>query len=387
MFSHRTDWSFTSNPLMVQLNALKEKKVPIFDLTESNPTRAGICYPKEKILTPLRDAQNLLYRPEPFGDMKARQAICAMYKRQGIFIEPVQIVLTSSSSEAYSFLFRLLLNPKEAVLFPRPSYPLFDFLAQLNDVVMESYPLAYYDVWELSEEKLKAAIHENTKAVVVVNPNNPTGSFVKEDELTRLNHICRKHKLVLISDEVFWDYRFEDEKKDAKSLVDNKPVLTFTLGGLSKSLGLPQMKLSWIVVSGPQNRVEDALKRLEIIADTYLSVNTPSQNALSDWFLQKEKIQKQIKARIEKNKSVLLKALSETSLSLLRAEGGWYGIIRLCDTETEEKWAMDLLEHHHVFVHPGYFFDLEEGAHLVVSYLTPVDIFEEGIKRIVGYDA
>jgi len=370
---------------MSTLHALKEKKVEILDLTESNPTHAGFCYPAKEILFPLNSVKNLDYRPEPLGDVKARQAICAMYAREKIFVNPDQVILASSSSEAYSFLFRLLLNPKETVLFPRPSYPLFDFLAQLNDVSMESYPLVYHDLWELNEEKFKAAIHKNIKAVVVVNPNNPTGSFIKEDELTRLNQLCREHKIALISDEVFWDYRFEDEKVKAKSLAGNKDVLTFTLGGLSKSLGLPQMKLSWVVVSGPSDDVKKALQRLEIIVDTYLSVNTPSQNALPAWLSLKGKIQKEIIGRLQKNLKILHELCAGTVLKPLNVEGGWYAILQLPEGICEESWVLELLAKHHVFVHPGYFFDLDAGAHVIVSLLSPEDVFKEGIKRIVGH--
>ena len=331
MFSHRTDWSFASNPLMLRLKELKERNVKILDLTESNPTRAGFSYPGKEILRSLSKPANMLYQPEPFGGLKAREAICKMYKRQGLCVVPSQVVLTSSTSEAYSFLFRLLLNPQEAVLFPRPSYPLFDFLAQLNDVKMQHYPLAYQQGWGVDGQGLKSLRTEKTKALVVVSPNNPTGSFVKEKELAVINQFCQERGLAIISDEVFLDYVFDEEKVKVKSLADNKSVLTFTLGGLSKSLGLPQMKLSWIVVSGPQEEVQEALKRMEIIADTYLSVNTPSQNALDDWFLQKEKIQKQIKKRAEKNRKTLKDALSKTSFKLLHAEGGWYAIVRLAD--------------------------------------------------------
>jgi len=382
MFSHRTDWSFALNPLMLRLKELKEKQIKVFDLTESNPTRAGFSYPKNEILKSLSKPESLLYQPEPFGDIKARQAVCAMYERQGFSVEPSRVILTSSSSEAYSFLFRLLLNPHEAVLFPRPSYPLFDFLAQLNDAEICPYPLVYKKTWEVDEEGLKAAVTDKTKALVLVNPNNPTGSFIKEQELFMINQVCDENHLAVICDEVFLDYAFSKETHLAKSLVDNASVLTFTLGGLSKSLGLPQMKLSWIVASGPEKEVQEALKRLEIIADTYLSVNTPSQRALSSWLLQKEKIQKQIKARIEKNKRVLSNAFSKTSLTVLHGEGGWYGILQLPQGTDEESCALNLLESHHVFVHPGYFFDFAEGAHIVLSYLTPEDVFRQGVQKI-----
>lgn len=384
MFSFRTNWSSDINPLMSCLEALKAQKVEIFDLTESNPTRAGFRYPKQ-ILKPFSRSHNLLYSPESFGDQKAREAVCQMYARQGISVEPSHVILTASSSEAYSFLFRLLLDPGDAVLFPQPSYPLFDFLAQLNDAQMDFYPLAYEGRWKIEKEGFQQAITSKTKVVTLVSPNNPTGCFVKPEELVFVNQACRKNDMAIICDEVFLDYVSVEEKANAKSLAGNSSVLTFTLGGLSKSLGLPQMKVSWIIVSGPKDQVSDALKRLEIIADTYLSVNTPCQNALGEWILLKDKIQQQIKARIEKNKKVLGAFCQKAPFTLLHSDGGWYGILELPPGACEETWSLDLLQKHHVFVHPGYFFDFHEGAHLILSYLTPENIFREGLQRIGDY--
>lgn len=384
MFSRRTNWSSDQNPLMSCLEALKAQKVRIFDLTESNPTRAGFRYPKQ-ILKPLSRPQNLLYSPESFGDKKAREAVCKMYARRGIFVEPTQVILTASSSEAYSFLFRLLLDPGDAVLFPQPSYPLFDFLAQLNDAQMDFYPVAYEGRWKINKEGFQKAVTSKTKVVTLVSPNNPTGCFVKASELEFVNEACRKNDMAIICDEVFFDYVSAEEKANAKSLAGNSSVLTFILGGLSKSLGLPQMKVSWIIVNGPKDQVSDALKRLEIIADTYLSVNTPCQNALVEWLLLKDKIQKQIKDRVERNKRVLGAFCQKAPLNLLHSDGGWYGILELPPGACEETWALDLLQSDHVFVHPGYFFDFNEAAHLILSYLTPENIFREGLQRIDRY--
>lgn len=385
MFSRRTDWPIEKNPLMSCLEDLKEKKIKIFDLTESNPTRAGFRYPNREILKPLSQAANMFYHPEPFGDRKAREAVSRMYERQGISVKPDQVILTASSSEAYSFLFRLLLNPGDAVLFPCPSYPLFDFLAQLNDAQMNFYPLAYDGRWKIGKEAFQKAITSKTKAVTLVSPNNPTGCFVKSEELKFVNEACQKNNMAIICDEVFFDYVFAEEKGKARSLAANDSVLTFVLGGLSKSLALPQMKVSWIIVNGPKDQVAQALKRLEIIADTYLSVNTPCQNALSDWLLLKEKIQKPIKARIEKNKKILGAFCEKAPLKLLHSDGGWYGILELPQDACEETWALVLLQRHHVFVHPGYFFDFQQGAHIILSYLTPENIFQEGLRRISEY--
>lgn len=384
MFSCRTHWPSEKNPLMLCLEELKARREKIFDLTESNPTQAGFSYPARPILKALADRKNLSYAPESFGLLTARKAVCAMYAQDGVMLDPAQVVLTVSSSEAYSFLFRLLLDVDDEVLFPSPSYPLFDFLAQLNDVKMHSYPLQYENGWKINEKDFLQAVTKKTKVVTLVSPNNPTGCFVKENELRFINEACRKNDLTIICDEVFFDYIFDEKKATARSLAANQDVLTFTLGGLSKSLGLPQMKLSWIIVNGPKEKVSEALERLEIIADTYLSVNTPVQNALPQWLKIKNKIQKEIKGRIAKNKKILGAFASKAPLKLLATDGGWYGILPLPEGTDEESWVLELLEKHHVFVHPGYFFDFNSGAHIIVSFLTPEDIFREGLKRITA---
>ena len=387
MFSRRTDWSFEKNPLTLCLEDLKQEHIKVFDLTESNPTAAGIRYPDSVLRRTLAKKENLLYEPQPFGSLKAREAICQMYQKQRIAVVPSQVILTSSTSEAYSFLFRLLLDPDDAVLFPRPSYPLFDFLSQLNDANIDRYPLNYTTRWEMDLQALQSAVTRKTKAIVLVNPNNPTGSFVTRAELAAINPLCRTSDMAIICDEVFADYGEGALAQAVKTLIGNQDALTFVLGGLSKSLGLPQMKLSWIVVSGPQEKVAEALKRLEIIADTYLSVNTPAQNALPAWLLLKDKIQKDIKARVQRNQKILGEFCAKTSLKLLNSDGGWYAILQLSSTINEEAWCCALLDKQHVFVHPGYFFDLEDGAHIVVSLLTPEDIFKEGVRRIASQAA
>lgn len=387
MFSRRTDWPFEQNPLMLALAQLKEKKIKVFDLTTSNPTQAGLAYPDRQILKALSLASNILYQPHPFGQEQARQAIAQMYERQKVMIRPEQIILTSSSSEAYAFLFRLLLNPDEEALFPSPSYPLFDFLAQLNDVDIQPYPLCYQQQWEIDLSVLKEKFSLKTRALVLVNPNNPTGGFVKTKELAVINHLCRERDVAIICDEVFSDYVLDMHKDGVRTLSRNTDALTFVLGGLSKSLGLPQMKLSWIIVNGPEDKVARALERLEIIADTYLSVNTPAQNALPTWLRFKDKIQRPIQARIQKNQKLLQGLCAKTPFKVLSAEGGWYAIIQLPEGLSEERFVEQLLREHHVFAHPGYFFDLIQGAHLVVSLLTPEDVLREGLSRIVECSA
>lgn len=383
MFSRRTDWSFEQNPLMLALAQLKEKKVKVFDLTESNPTQAGFAFPHRPILQALVLSKSSLYQPQPFGSEEARRAIVQMYARQGVAIRPEQIILTASSSEAYSFLFRLLLNPGEEALFPSPSYPLFDFLGQLNDVDIRSYPFFYKKRWEIDLLALQERFSAKTRALVLVSPNNPTGSFVKAQELEVINRLCQERDVAIICDEVFSDYVINMHKDGVRTLSGNAEALTFVLGGLSKSLGLPQMKLSWIIVNGPSEKVQEALKRLEIIADTYLSVNTPAQNAVPIWLRLKDKIQRPIQARIQQNQKVLQDLCAQTAFKVLSLEGGWYGILQLPEGLSEEQFTEQLLRAQYTFAHPGYFFDLEGEGHIVVSLLTRKDVFLEGIKRIL----
>ncbi len=385
-FARRTSWEMLSNQLMQGLHDLRQDGVQIMDLTESNPTRCQFQYPKEKILAALADPANMLYDPSPSGSLDAREAIAEYYKDKGFSVEPRQIFLTASTSEAYTFLFRLLVNPSERILFPRPSYPLFEFLVDLNDVKMDVYSLQYQRVhparWEIDFSSLEAEIQSTTRGIVLVNPNNPTGSFVRDEEIQQLNKICHKHALAIISDEVFLDYKFREEHAPS-SLVSNCDVLTFTMGGLSKTLGLPQMKLSWMVINGPQALVNDASDRLEIILDTFLSVNTPAQHALKTWLSWQPQINKEILARVKNNYVFMTGVLKELpDCELFSAQGGWYAIMKLPEAQKEEEWVMDFLKLDQVFVHPGYFFDLYEEPCIVLSLLPPESVFQEGLGRI-----
>ncbi len=385
MFAQRTSWKLTPNRLTICLEDLRKKKTVLYDLTESNPTRCGFPYPQEKILNAFVDPKNLEYAPDPQGMHRAREALSALYRENNVFIDPEKIFLTASTSEGYSYLFRLLVDPGQGILFPRPSYPLFQFLGDLNDVKTASYPLVYKKNWGIDFEALRSTIHSNIKAIVLVNPNNPTGSFVKQGELDILNDLCQKQSLTLIGDEVFFDYAYEKEDyKFYKRLSHNKEVLTFVLGGLSKSLGLPQMKLSWIMVNGPAKQVEKALKRLEIIADTYLSVNTPVQNALPSWLELAKEIQGAIVKRIVANRDCLLEEINKVfHCEILNAEGGWYVILKIPNNLSEEDWTLEFLKKDHVLVHPGYFFDFESEAYMVVSLLPREEIFQEGLNRLL----
>ena len=385
MFAHRTNWQLTSNTLTQQLGVLYSQNRKIIDLTQSNPTVLKFRYPSYQILKALISKKNLIYEPSAKGLHEARQAISQYYKRKGCHVHPEQIFLTSSTSEAYSFLFKLLLNSREEVLIPAPSYPLFDYLADLNDVNLKSYSLEYQDRWMIHANNLKNALTTNSRALILVNPNNPTGSFVKREELAAINHICREHHLSIICDEVFLDYHFH--KKDTEvslSLVENRDVLTFTLSGISKVLGLPQMKLGWIVVSGPEGHVRETMERLEVICDTFLSVNTPAQHALQKWFTLYPAIHKDVMRRILRNQEFIGKILKGvSSCQCLNSEGGWYAILRMRQKRSDEDWALDFLNQDRVYVHPGYFFEMQEEGCVVISLLVEPSIFKEGVKRMV----
>jgi len=385
MFSQRTNWFFDTNPLIARLKAIRDQGEKILDLTESNPTACGFKYPKEKILTALANSKNMSYEPSPRGSLASREAIVSHYQKRGLKVNAEQVFFTASTSEAYAFLFRLLLNPDERILVPRPSYPLFEFLAQLNDVEMDYYSLVYDGKWSIDFKALKQAVTSQHKAILLVNPNNPTGSYIKEEELKELNHICYRHNLALICDEVFSDYRFDQDKKIVPGLAGNSPVLTFSLGGASKSLGLPQMKIGWVIGSGPEELVKPALERMEIILDTYLSVNTPVINSLPSWLKLQSSIQQEISGHLLENRDYLRKKSSSIpSCQCLHVEGGWYAILKLPAVKNEEAWTFEFLEKDRVFVHPGYFFDFEEESFIVLSLLVSPKVFQEGVARILS---
>jgi alanine-synthesizing transaminase len=380
-FAKRTAWNLVSNDLSSILKEMKKQGAPLIDLTESNPTRCHFDYPPD-VLAAFQTPANLAYHPDSKGMMKTREAIARYYRQKGENISAEQIVLTSSTSEGYSFIFRLMCNPGEKILFPKPSYPLFQFLVELNDLNIDFYPLTYQQTWDIHIDRLASVLTDDTRGIVLVNPNNPTGSFIKKNELQFLNNLCREKNLFLLSDEVFSDFSFV-QKSDAVSCVGNKDILTFTLGGLSKTLAMPQMKLSWIIVNGPQTIVPETLARLEVIADTYLSVNTPVQNALPLWFEKREVLQESIKTRLKHNLTYLKNQVKHTKdVSLLDVEGGWYAVCRLPKFKTEEEWVMDFLTKDYCIVHPGYFFDFEEDHCIVLSLLPEEQIFKEGISRL-----
>ena len=365
MFSSRLDWNFQTN----RLSALLKTRRHVLDLTESNPTRAGFEYPGEEILGALADARALRYDPEPRGLLSAREAVAKYYGD----VPASRILLTASTSEAYAYLFKLLCDPGDEILSPRPSYPLFEFLAGLESVRVVQYPLRYDGAWHIDFHALEKAITPRTRAIVVVNPNNPTGSFLKREERAKLEQFG----IPILSDEVFSDYAFSSSDSCVRSLTGAANVLTFSMSGLSKIAGLPQMKLGWIVASGPGH--EAALDRLELIADTYLSVATPVQIALPRLLEAAVGVRGQITKRTQANLA-LLKSVARP----LHVEGGWYAILQVPRTKSEEDWAMELLDRHDVLVQPGFYFDFESEAFLVLSLLTPPDVFAEGLKRVLA---
>ncbi len=384
MFADRTRWELTPNRLTKALEELRGQGTPVLDLTESNPTHCGFRYPAE-LVSALADPDSLLYEPSAQGDLSARRALEALYASKGVSVDPGEIFLTASTSEAYSFLFKLLCNPGDAVLVPKPSYPLFEYLAGLEGVEPAAYPLVYDSRWRIDTEALLAQVTDRTRAIALVHPNNPTGSCVTKPELQEIRTLCQRRGLALIADEVFAEYLFEEDPQIPSTLVGPGGVLVFGLGGLSKFMGLPQMKLGWISVSGPKEQVDPALERLEMIADTYLSVNTPVQRALPGWLSRAAGIQRQIRDRIAGNRSFLVRSAAQTggTATCLAADGGWNAVLKMPAVRDEEAWVMNRLRIGRVLVYPGYFFDFQETGHAVVSLLVPAPIFQEGVRRLL----
>lgn len=385
MFSSRLHWDLRPNALTALLRAKRAAGAPIADLTESNPTRAGLHYPAG-ILDALANPRALLYEPIAAGLPAAREAIAVgYYAPLGKQVDPSRILLTASTSEAYAYLMKLLTEPGDELLTPVPSYPLFEFLASLESVRITPYPLLYDEGWSIDLDALARSITARTRAIVLVNPNNPTGSFVKRRELERLVELCRSHELAIVCDEVFSDYAFGADSDRVESLVEREDVLTFSMSGLSKVAALPQMKLGWIVVGGPPAVRAGAIERLELIADTWLSVSTPVQHAAPLLLAAGADVRKQICDRTRRNLDTLLDKTRNSVNRVLRVEGGWYATLRTPRVRNEEEWALELLDHCGVLTQPGYFYDFDRDDLLVLSLLTPPDIFSEGVRRLTEY--
>ncbi|MBI4458816.1 MAG: pyridoxal phosphate-dependent aminotransferase [Acidobacteria bacterium] len=387
MFSSRLNWDLRPNRLARLLETKRQQGAALLDLTQSNPTQAGIAYPEAAIREALAETGSLRYEPSPQGLAQAREAVAGYYAARGLNVEPEQVFLTASTSEAYSFLFKLLADPGDEILVPRPSYPLFGYLAEFESARAVQYPLVYQNGWSVDLEALAQAVSPRSRALVVVHPNNPTGSFLKKAELERLVALCSQHNLALISDEVFSDYAFAPDANRVPTLAEIDSVPTFCFSGLSKVAGLPQMKLSWIVLAGARKVQQEARERLELIADTYLSVATPVQHALPRLLEVGADIREQIAARVRENLTFLRQSLLQGPCRLLDVEGGWYAIVEVPRTRSEEDWCLQLLEQDNVLVQPGFFYDFDSEAFLVMSLLTPPEILREGVGQIVARTA
>ena len=399
MFSRRTNWPRTPNRFTTAVEKQCASGRGVLDLTASNPTTIGLQYSSEAILSALTNAQSLKYTPDPKGLRVARETVADYYRERGTPVDPERIILTTSTSEAYTFVFRLLCEPGDETLVAAPSYPLFEILADLQDVRLKSYPLFYDHGWHIDLHALANAISERTRAAMVVHPNNPTGSYVKPAEAEQLYALCSQKQMAIVADEVFLDFahRFDSQPTFASvwqgsstrvhgSKTRATEALTFTLSGLSKIAGLPQMKFAWIVVSGPEDLVSDAVARLEIIADTYLSMNAPIQLAAAALFETRHDFQRQLMQRISKNLAELDGQLSAQQVcTRLEIEGGWYAILRVPVTRSDEDLAIELLEKHSVLVHPGHFYDFSSDGYLVLSLIAPEEEFREGVRRLISF--
>ena len=387
MFAKRTEWKLERNRYAIALSRARESGARLLDLTVSNPTECGFHFDSAAILGTLAHPESLYYDPQPQGLLSARQAVADYYNRAkvrhtGSTISPEQVFLTTSTSEAYSFLFRLLCNAGDEVLVPRPSYPLFEFLAEIQDVRLRYYDLFYDHGWHIDTDGLVSQLTETTRAVLVVNPNNPTGSFIHRKELEQLTAVCGERELALIGDEVFLDYEVEASAED--SIAFSNGCLSFALSGLSKICCLPQMKLAWVVFNGPALLREEARNRLEVIADTYLSVNAPIQHALPELLAQRSAIQSQVVSRVKENLAFLDKQLSAVpSIERLRVEAGWYAVLRVPATKSDEASAIELIESAGAVVHPGHFYDFSQDGFLVISLITPSNHFREGVAALL----
>ena len=378
-FSSRLPGSLTSNRIAEAVRRRQASGRELIDLTVSNPTRAGFSYPAD-LLSSLSGQRNLIYEPEAAGSIVARQAVAKELSGRGTPVEPDAIVLTASTSEAYSYIFKLLCDAGDEVLVPQPSYPLFEWLTRLESIVARPYRLEYHGRWSVDADSIRAAVTPRTRAILAVSPNNPTGSYFTRDDFARVAEAAPG--LPIIGDEVFWDFPLM-ETAGRMSVIDAAAPVVFSLGGLSKSAALPQLKLGWMAIAGDGERVAAAREKLELIADTYLSVSTPVQNAAEALIASGAAIRRQIIERTQRNLDALERLTAQhPALNLLKAEGGWSAVLRVPAVRTEESLVVSLVEEDGVLVHPGYFFDFATEAYLVVSLIAPPVEFDTAIDRI-----
>jgi aspartate/methionine/tyrosine aminotransferase len=385
MFSDRTNWQLTPNALTRAIVEARASGQAILDLTISNPTEASIRPDTGAVLAAFSNPEAMLYDPQPRGLLSARQAVCRYYRESHSVnnLNPAQLILTTSTSEAYSYIFRLLCNPGDEILVPKPSYPLFEFLAGLADVKLVPYPLLYDHGWQIDFDSLYKVANPRCRAVILVHPNNPTGSYVSANETSALNSFCRSNALALIVDEVFLDYSHDAMPR--RSFVANADTLTFTLSGISKISALPQMKLAWVATSGPKEIVAEAGARLEVIADTFLSMSAPVQLAAGVLLDQRKLIQPILLERLRANLAELdQQLLKHPSCARLQVEGGWYAVLRVPAIESDEDLAVRLLRKANVSVHPGHFYDFPNEGYLVLSLITEPATFREGVTRLLS---
>jgi alanine-synthesizing transaminase len=382
MISSRLPKSLAPNAVARAIDAKRRRGAAIIDLTATNPTSAGFTYPNE-LLQPLADPRALEYEPQALGLWPARAAVAADFRRRGIVISADRVALTSSTSEAYALLFKLLCDAGDGLLVPHPSYPLFEHLTALESVKAIPYELEYHGAWRIDIDSIARAGDDRVRAILVVSPNNPTGSFLHRDDLAALSDIAAARGWAIIGDEVFADYPL-DPAPDATNVLAGADVLTFSLGGLSKSAGLPQLKLGWIGFGGPTAKVDEALAAFEVVADTYLSVSTPVQAAAADLIEQGVAIRAQILARARRNlESLRALAAASPSTNVLRVEGGWSAVMQVPQLRSEEALILELLDKDDVLVHPGYFFDFPREAYVVVSLLVEPASFDRAIARVL----
>lgn len=384
MFARRTCWNLHANRLAAALQRRRGAGQPLIDLTIANPPECGFRYDSAAIRAAFSQPAMLRYQPEPLGLLSAREAVAGYYAFRGAPLSPARILLATGTSEAYSFVFRLLCDPRDEILVAAPSYPLLQFLADIHDVKLVPYPLFYDGGWHIDFDSLEKKITLKTRAIVVVHPHNPAGHFCSPEEMRRLQNACEVSNLALLADEVFLD--FAHDGAPHSTFAPDSPALTFTLSGISKISGLPQMKFAWLVVSGPESLRKDALARLEVIADAYLSMNTPVQLAAPALLEARHQFQRQLLERLRENLSALDLALArQSSCSRLEVQGGWNIVLRVPAVRSDEDLAVELVSGPGVHVHPGHFYDFPRDGYVVLSLITPPDVFRAGIEKLLAF--
>lgn len=383
MFSSRTNWNTAPNRLSELLQEKRKRGESIIDLTEMNPTKCGFSYPTSELLQAAADPSIFSYEPDPRGLLSARKAIANYYAQQSFPVSPEQLFLTASTSEAYSYLFKLLCNPGDEVLVPQPSYPLFDYLCQLENVVHRMYRLVYRGEWQIDFESIQSQCSSRTKAIILVHPNNPTGTYVKQFDYNRILSLASDHHCALIADEVFGPYDIIPDQNRARILSSQTSVPVFSLNGISKLLGLPQLKLSWIAVLGAGDVLPEIMNRLEIITDTYLSVNTISQIALPCLLQHSSEMIAQIRSRIQTNYSIVKNKIENSNISLFHVEGGWAALLQFPQSCSDLEWSIRILQQNNILTHPGHFFDMTQQSCIMISLLPESRIFEDALTRVI----